>query len=273
MNVRTLIQRYLGEDSAWRDASSAVAGGIEVEAEAVAREPGVVAGLEEAAVVFDELSPSPEYSAEVGDGDRVSAGDVLFTVEGDGASVLRGERLALNVVGRMSGVATSTREVVDQTDGVTVAATRKTTPGFRYFEKRAVEVGGGDPHRYDLADSVMLKENHIAALGLEAAVTRAREEASFTSKIEVEAEDVDTAVEAADHGVDVVLLDNMSPEELEAAVEALAEYDVLVEASGGISPENVSEYASTGVDVVSMGGLTRSSEWMDVSMTVVEVND
>lgn len=263
-----MIREFLEEDSAWRDVSSAVAEGVDVRASAVAREAGVISGVDEAEVVFEEAEPSPEFTAHVEEGDEVSAGDTLFVVEGDAASVLRGERLALNVVGRMSGVATATREAVDRAGDVTVAATRKTTPGFRFFEKKAVEAGGGDPHRYDLADSVMLKENHLAALGLEEAVRRARAMASFTSKIEVEAEDVDTAVEAAEMDVDVVLLDNMAPAELEDAVEAVYDFDVVVEASGGITVANVAEYAATGVDVVSMGSLVHSSSWLDVSMNV-----
>lgn len=263
-----MVREFLEEDSAWRDVSSAVVEGVDVSASAVAREDGVVAGVEEAGVVFDVTSPSPDFTASVEAGERVSAGDTLFEVEGDGASVLRGERLALNVIGRMSGVATSTHQAVERAGDVTVAATRKTTPGFRFFEKKAVEAGGGDPHRYDLADSVMLKENHLAAVGLDEAVRTAQEMASFTSKIEVEAEEVETAVDAAEHGVDVVLLDNMSPADLEYAVEELSGFDVVVEASGGIDPENVEEYADTGVDVVSIGSLVHSSSWLDVSMNV-----
>lgn len=268
MTVRRMVREFLEEDSAWRDVSSEVAGGVELEAEAVVRESGVVSGVEEARTVFDVTEPSPDFTAHVDEGDEVAVGDTLFEVEGDGASVLRGERLALNVVGRMSGVATATRKAADRSGDVTVAATRKTTPGFRFFEKKAVRAGGGDPHRYDLADSVMLKENHLAALGLEEAVRRAQEMASFTSKIEVEAEDVETAVEAADLGVDVVLLDNMSPESLGEAVDALSGFDVVVEASGGITPDNVGDYAGSGVDVVSMGSLVHSSRWLDVSMNV-----
>ncbi len=268
MTVRRMVREFLEEDSAWRDVSSEVAAGVDIVAEAVARERGVVSGVDEAEVVFEETEPSPDFTAYVEEGDEVSPGETLFEVEGDGASVLRGERLALNVVGRMSGVATATRDAVEAAGEVTVAATRKTTPGFRYFEKKAVEAGGGDPHRYDLADSVMLKENHLAALGLDEAVRRAQEMASFTSKIEVEAEEVDTAVEAAEMGVDVVLLDNMSPADLEEAVEALYGFDVVVEASGGITPGNVGEYAATGVDVVSMGSLVHSLSWLDVSMNV-----
>ncbi|MDY7080951.1 MAG: nicotinate-nucleotide diphosphorylase (carboxylating), partial [Halobacteria archaeon] len=137
-------------------------------------------------------------------------------------------------------------------------------------EKKAVRLGGGDPHRYNLADAVMIKDNHIAHIGLEEAIERAKREASFTTKIEIEAETIDTAERAAQLGADIVLLDNMTPSEVEKAVGALENHDVIVEASGGITPENVVEYVRTGVDVVSMGSLIHSSDWLDLSMRMQE---
>jgi nicotinate-nucleotide pyrophosphorylase (carboxylating) len=257
---------FLAEDGAgWRDVSSGVVAGETAAATVRSREAGVAAGVAEAVGVFDRLDVDADPA--VDDGERVAAGDELLSVAGDAEGLLRGERLALNLLGSMSGVATATRRAVDRAGGVRVAATRKTTPGYRDFEKRAVRLGGGDTHRYGLADAVLLKENHIDIVGLETAVERARERASFTTKIEVEAETRAEAVRAADAGADVVLLDNMSPGEAADCVDALPE-EVLTEASGGITAETVGAYADTGVDVVSMGSLTHSANWLDVTMLV-----
>lgn len=265
------IERFLREDApaGWRDVSSAVVDG-EAEATVFTRDEGVAAGVEEACAVFSHLGAEPNPCVE--DGERIDAGDTVLEPEGEATALLRGERLALNLLGSMSGVATATRECVDRVEEVdaetTVAATRKTTPGYREFEKRAVRLGGGDTHRHDLTGAVMLKENHLELVGLETAYERARERASFTTKVEVEAEDIETAVRAAELGADIVLLDNMTPDEVAEAVERLEGYGVTVEASGGITRENVAEYARAGVDVVSMGSLVRSSDWLDLSMRV-----
>ncbi|MFB6121222.1 MAG: carboxylating nicotinate-nucleotide diphosphorylase [Halobacteriaceae archaeon] len=259
------LRAFLDEDGPrWRDVTDDLVAGHETAAVAVTREDGVAAGVEEAVATFEELDVRAE--ARVDDGDRIAAGDELLAVEGAADSVLRGERLALNLLGSMSGVATATRRCVDRAGDTRVAATRKTTPGYRDFEKKAVRVGGGDPHRYSLADAVLIKENHIAVVGLDAAVTEAVERASFTTVVEVEAETESQAVRAAELGADVLLLDNMAPAETGDCVAALAEFGVTVEASGGITPENVADYADAGVDVVSMGSLTHSSDWLDVSM-------
>ncbi|MGK2230015.1 MAG: nicotinate-nucleotide pyrophosphorylase (carboxylating) [Methanobacteriota archaeon] len=252
-----------------RDVSSAVVEG-DREATVFTRDDGVAAGVEEACGVFEHLGAEPKPC--VDDGERIAEGDVLLEPSGDATALLRGERLALNLLGSMSGVATATRDCVDRIEETgaetVVAATRKTTPGYRRFEKRAIRLGGGDPHRHDLTDAVMIKENHIAIVGLEDAVRRAHEKASFTSKIEVEAESLSTAERAAGLGADIVLLDNMETDEVNVAVDVLDGYGVTVEASGGIGSGNVAEYARTGVDVVSVGGLVHSSDWLDLSMRV-----
>lgn len=266
------IDRFFREDftAPRRDISSAVVEGETAEATVFTRDEGVAAGIEEARDVFSRLGAEPNPSVE--DGERIEAGERLLEPSGDGVALLRGERLALNVLGSMSGIATATRRCVDEAERVgaetTVAATRKTTPGYREFEKRAVRLGGGDPHRHDLTDAVMLKENHLELVGLEEAFSRAEKEASFTTKIEVEAEDLRTAERAAELGADIVLLDNMTPDEVAEAVETLEDYDVTVEASGGITRKNVAEYARAGADVVSMGSLVHSSDWLDLSMRV-----
>jgi nicotinate-nucleotide pyrophosphorylase (carboxylating) len=265
------IRGFLREDVSadWRDVSSAVVEG-KAEATVFTREDGVAAGVEEACAVFEHLGVDPNPLVE--DGDRIEASDTLLEPSGDATALLRGERLVLNILGSMSGIASVTRDCVDRVEEVNadavVAATRKTTPGYRDFEKRAVRLGGGDPHRHDLTHAVMVKENHIALAGLEDAVSRACETSSFTTKVEVEAETLSTAERAANLGADIVLLDNMKPDEASVAVDVLNSYDVTVEASGGITPENVEEYAGTGVDVVSMGGLVHSSDWLDLSMRV-----
>ncbi|MFP4633078.1 MAG: carboxylating nicotinate-nucleotide diphosphorylase [Halobacteriales archaeon] len=269
MTLSDLVRAYLDEDAAWRDHSSAIVEGEFVSARAVAKEGGVVAGLRETRAVYDEVRPGVTFEGLVEDGERVDAGDDVFSVEGEAAGVLRGERLALNVLCAMSGVASVTRDCVESVDDVRVAATRKTHPGFRFFEKRAVEIGGGDPHRYDLADAVMVKDNHVEVLGLEEAVERAVERSSFTSFVEVEAESAEVAVRAAEMGVDAVLLDNMSPGEVEEAVAAIEGFDVVVEVSGGVRPDNLGGFDLAGVDVVSMGSLVHSSDWMDFSLRVV----
>jgi len=262
------IGTYLEEDGAdWRDVNNAIVGGHPAGARVLTREDGTVAGVEEALAVFEELDLTARPLVE--DGDRIAAGDRLFDVEGDAAALLRAERLALNLLGSMSGIASMTRRCVDRVpDDVRVTCTRKTTPGYRYFEKKAVLVGGGDPQRFNLADSVLLKENHFAVLGMEAAIERARERGSFSTTISAEAETLAEAEQAVDAGVDIVLLDNMEPPELEQVVDVLGNEGVVLEASGGITPENVADYAATGVDVVGMGSLTHSSNWLDLSMLV-----
>ncbi|MFP4188710.1 MAG: carboxylating nicotinate-nucleotide diphosphorylase [Halobacteriales archaeon] len=265
------IRDFLREDvpADWRDVSSAVVDG-EAQATVFTREDGVAAGVEEACGVFEYLGVEPNPRVE--DGDRVESDDVILEPSGDATALLRGERLALNVLGSMSGIASATRDCVDRVEGASadtvVAATRKTTPGYRDFEKRAVRLGGGDPHRHDLTHAVMVKENHIALAGLEDAVRRAVEMSSFTTKVEVEAETLSTAERAADLGADIVLLDNMEPDEVAVAVNVLDGYGVTVEASGGITRENVAEYARAGADIVSMGSLVHSSNWLDLSMRV-----
>ena len=210
----------------------------------------------------------------------VEPGDAVLRVAGPAREVLRGERVAVNVAGHASGVATKTRRAVaaarEVDDDIRVAATRKTTPGLRGIEKRAVAAAGGDTHRLDLSHAVMVKDNHVAELGLERAVERFRDRVSFATKVEVEVEEPGDAPRAAAAGADVVLLDNMDPETTERAVDLLAGRaadlgrEVLAEASGGITVETVPEYAATGVDVISLGSLTHSAAALDYSFRTGE---
>ncbi|MFC4436519.1 MULTISPECIES: carboxylating nicotinate-nucleotide diphosphorylase [Natrialbaceae] len=266
MITNSQIERWLREDVGHHDVTNQVPG--ETAGRLVAKESGVAAGLEAASAVFDYLGADVLETLEAGT--AVDPGDEVLRVEGPAREVLRGERVAVNLVGHASGIATRTRAAVDaaraESDYVRIAATRKTTPGLRGLEKRAVVAGGGDTHRLDLSHMVMVKDNHVAELGLEGAVSQFRERTSFATKLDVEVEAVEDAPRAADAGADIVLLDNMTPEETAAAVDLLADYEnVLAEASGGIALETVADYAATGVDVISMGSLTHSAPSLDLS--------
>jgi nicotinate-nucleotide pyrophosphorylase (carboxylating) len=258
------VESWLTEDLGHHDVTNHVPG--ETTGRLVATEAGVAAGLDAAERVFDYLDVDAERR--VADGERVAAGETVLRVEGSAREVLRGERVAVNVVAHASGVATRTRRAVDAArevdDAVRVACTRKTTPGLRGVEKRAVVAGGGDTHRLDLSHMVMVKDNHVAEMGLEDAVERFRERVSFATKVEVEVDRPEDAPRAAAAGADVVLLDNLAPAAVERGVEALPD-GVLAEASGGITLADVPDYAATGVDVVSMGSLTHSAPALDYS--------
>ncbi|SNZ06733.1 nicotinate-nucleotide pyrophosphorylase [carboxylating] [Natronoarchaeum philippinense] len=261
------VERWLREDVGHHDVTNDVPG--ETAGRLVAKERGVLAGIEAATAVFEYLGVGVIDAA--ADGDRIEPGDAVLRVEGDARDVLRAERVAVNLAGHASGVATTTRAAVDRarevSETVEIAATRKTTPGLRGVEKRAVVAGGGDTHRLDLSHMVMIKDNHVAEMGLEDAVEHFREKASFATKLDVEVEEPADAPRAADAGADIVLLDNMTPDETSEAVELLraADADALAEASGGITVETVPEYAATGVDVISMGALTHSAPTLDLS--------
>ncbi|MEF8807559.1 carboxylating nicotinate-nucleotide diphosphorylase [Natronomonas sp.] len=264
MIEQSQVERWLREDVGHHDVTNDVPG--ETEGRLVAKESGVVSGLDAAEAVFDYLGVDVIERADAGE--RIESGDAVLRVEGAASDVLRGERVAVNIAGHASGIATKTRRAVDAarevSDSVDVAGTRKTTPGLRGVEKRAIVAGGGDTHRLDLSHMVMVKDNHVAEMGMEEAVARFRERASFATKIEVEVERAEEAVRAARAGANIVLLDNMSPAEVERAVETLPS-ETLAEASGGITVEDVPDYAATGVDVISMGGLTHSAPTLDFS--------
>ncbi len=264
------LERFIEEDLGYNDVSCTIIPDCKVRAEVVAREDGIAAGLAEATQIFehfDVFAPTDFI-----DGDAVKENDIIFALEGGIRSTLRAERLALNFLGRMSGIATLTRKYVERAGSVRLSATRKTTPGFRKFEKRAVIAGGGDPHRFNLSDAILIKDNHIAVVGLEKAIDYAKRMASFTQKIEIEVENSDSAIRAAGLGVDIIMFDNMPTNEIESTIDALEEKglrdNVILEASGNITLENVSEYAKTGVDVISVGALTHSANWLDMSLGI-----
>ncbi|WP_049922497.1 carboxylating nicotinate-nucleotide diphosphorylase [Halopiger djelfimassiliensis] len=271
MITDTQVDRWLREDVGHHDVTNQVPG--ETTGRLVAKEPGVVAGLEAATAVFEYLDVTVTDRLE--DGAAVDSGDELLRAEGPAREVLRGERVAVNLAGHASGIATRTNDAVEraraESDDVRIAGTRKTTPGLRGLEKRAVVAGGGDTHRLDLSHMVMIKDNHVAEMGLEGAIEHFRERTSFATQLDVEVEAVADAPRAAAAGADIVLLDNMTPEETREAVTLLADYEgVLAEASGGITLETVADYAATGVDVVSMGSLTHSAPSLDLSFRTGE---
>jgi len=269
------IESFLEEDLGPDDY-----GGIvpytDCKAEITAKDGGVLAGLEEAKQIFDYFSV--HYSTEFENGDRIKSGDVILTVKGPGVKILKAERLVLNFLGQMSGVATLTNVLVNEArkvnEHVKVAGTRKTTPGFRKYEKKAIAIGGGDPHRFRLYETVILKDNHIKLMELEPAIKKAKEQVSFTRKIEVEVESIDEAFRAAGLKVDIIMLDNMTPAEVKECVRLLTERGLreglILEASGGINMENIKDFASTGVDVVSLGMITHSAHSLNFSLNVVE---
>ena len=236
----------------------------------VARAPGRVAGLAVAAAAFRLLDPAVEVTVEVPDGADAEAGATLATVAGPARAVLTGERVALNLLGRLCGIATATREVVRAVEAASplcrVVDTRKTTPGLRALEKYAVRAGGGTNHRFGLDDAVLVKDNHLAlAGGVAAAVERVRARVGHLVRVEVEVDTLEQLDEALAAGVDAVLLDNMDLPTLREAVRRTAGRAVL-EASGGITPETAPEIAATGVDLLSIGRLTHSVELLDVAL-------
>lgn len=267
----TELERFIEEDIGYHDVSSIIVPDCRVRGEVTAKEFGIVAGLAEATQIFEyfEVFSTTDFQ----DGDLVKEDDIIFSLDGGARSILKAERLALNFLGRMSGIATLTRQYVERAAGPGIAGTRKTTPGFRKFEKKAVIAGGGDPHRFNLSDAVIIKDNHIAVMGIESAINAARKTASFTQKIEVEVENIDDAVRAAQMGVDIIMFDNMTVDEITKGVRTLKEMglrdNMILEASGGISIENVDKYGETGVDIISVGALTRSSNWLDVSLRII----
>jgi len=268
-----LVKQALLEDIGEGDVTtrSCVREDINGVARIVAKEDGVLAGLFVAKEVFKQIDESMVFTATLEEGQAFSEGDTLLTVEGRASSILMAERVALNFLQRLCGIATLTRKYVEEIDGLRckIVGTRKTTPTLRCLEKYAVRLGGGFNHRFCLSDGVLIKDNHIAACGsVTEAISRARMYAPHTLKIEVEVTDFDELKEALEAGADVIMLDNMTVSQLKEAVGLARSIrpDVVLEASGGVNLENVREIAATGVDVVSSGTLTHSYKSIDLSL-------
>lgn len=270
LNADKLIMMALQEDITSEDVSTnavmpkAQKGKVDL----ICKQDGIIAGLDVYARVFTLLDDSTEVKFFCKDGDEVKAGQLMGVVTGDIRVLLSGERVALNYLQRMSGIATYTHEVAELLKGskTTLLDTRKTTPNCRIFEKYAVRVGGGSNHRYNLSDGVLLKDNHIGAAGsITNAVRMAKEYAPFVRKIEVEVETLDQVKEAVEAGADIIMLDNMTTDQMRAAIN-LIDGRAETECSGNVTKENIERLISLGVDYISSGALTHSSPIMDISM-------
>jgi nicotinate-nucleotide pyrophosphorylase (carboxylating) len=273
------LLRLLADDVGEGDVTSAaiVCAECTAQAEVIVKADGIVAGVEEGAILAEALGL--EVTVEVADGDKVEKGDVLMALSGDAATILTVERTLLNLMSRMSGIATATHNLIEKIRKAhfktRIAATRKSALGMLYFDKKAVVVGGGDSHRLHLDDMILIKDNHIVVAGsLENAMKLAKKNASFSKKIEVEVTKSADALKATELGADVVMLDNFSPEQIKEAVGLLKKEGlagkVLLEASGGITSENLLEYAASGVDLISLGELTHSVKALDISLEIVK---
>jgi len=278
--VEDALRRFLDEDvghgdittDALVDPAAKAAGTV------ICKDRAIIAGLSESIILLKLLGC--EGKLKVQEGHEVPAGTIILEVSGFGGALLKVERVLLNLLSHMSGVATATAELVNiarkSESSARIACTRKTLPGLRYFEKRAVELGGGDTHRLRLDDAVLIKDNHLELAGsITESVRKTKAKVSFTKKIEIEATSPDQAVEAALAGADIVLLDNMTPQEVKKTVNFLETQKlrnrILVEVSGGITRENLSSYVKTGADVISVGSITNSARAIDMSLELHSV--
>jgi len=275
--LRDQIRAWLQEDIGTGDVTTDFTIPVGAQSKGIihAKEAGVIAGIPVAQLVFEIVDPTLTCYAQVEDGQYVAKGTTLIIVEGSTHSILIGERLALNLMQRLSGIATKTRKFVDALEGLPtrLVDTRKTTPGHRALEKYAVRVGGGANHRFGLYDAVMIKDNHIkGAGGIIPAVERARMNIPHTMKIEVEVEDFDQLEEALQAKADIIMFDNMSPSCMAEAVRRVKSRapHIVTEASGGITLESIREKAESGVEVISVGGLTYSVAALDISLDLNE---
>ncbi len=270
LNADELILQALREDISSEDVTTnaVMRGPQKGEAQLICKQDGVLAGLFVFRRVFELLDETVSVVFHFTDGDRVKKGDLIGTVTGDIRAILSGERTALNFLQRMSGIATYTNSIASLLEGskVKLLDTRKTTPNMRIFEKYSVKIGGGYNHRYNLSDGVLLKDNHIgAAGGVKEAIQMAKEYAPFVRKIEIECETLEMVQEAVEAGADIIMLDNMTVEEMQKAIAAI-DKRAEIECSGNVTRENIEHYISLGVDYISSGALTHSAPIMDISL-------
>lgn len=247
--------------------------GMQVKGQIISKEEGIVAGVKLAVEIFTDFEVETKIMKN--DGEKIQKDQVIMKIYGDPHNILSLERTVLNLMMRMSGIATLTAKLVelvkDVNPDVIVAGTRKTTPGLQFFEKDAIRSGGGDTHRYRLDDGILIKDNHLALVGdVAEAVSRARKYASFTKKIEIEVENTDETLQAARAGVDIIMLDNMAPEEVIDVLSVLEKErlrgNIIIEVSGGINSDNIVDFAKTGADVISTGYMTHSARSLDLSL-------
>ena len=247
---------------------------LNVRAEVISKEDGIVAGIEEATILAEYTGL--EVKTKVTDGEKIKKNQILLQISGDAQTILSIERTLLNILSRMSGIATKTRTLIEKLEKAKVkakiAATRKSAPGLLYFDKKSVVIGSGDPHRLHLDDMILIKDNHLAIVGgIREAVKKAKANASFTKKIEVETSTIDDALEAAKAGADIIMLDNFSPSSVKQAEQKLRKAgftNVSLEVSGGITIENILDYATAQIDVISMGEITHSVKAIDMSLEI-----
>ena len=276
--VEEKLKQILADDIGLGDVTSSaiVPANLIVNAEVIAKEAGIIAGIEEATLLAEFLGLTVKVM--VADGEQIKNKQVLMNVSGDAQTILSIERTLLNLLSRMSGIATKTHSLIEKLERAKVkakiAATRKSAPGLLYFDKKAVTLGGGDTHRLHLDDMVMIKDNHLSIVGsVEEAVKRAKANASFAKKIEVEVTNTKDAVMAAKAGADIVMLDNFSPKQAKDAVHTLRKEGfsaILLEVSGGITSENLLEYAAAQVDIISLGELTHDVRALDISLEILK---
>ena len=278
MDMKDSLMQMILEDIGFEDitTNALVPPDLNLRARIISRQKGLIAGIDLAKIILDEFKIKIIKSKM--DGNPIDVNETVMEFEGNARSILTIERTVLNLIMRMSGIATITskaiRKVHTVNKDIIIAGTRKTTPGLQFYEKKAVYAGGGDPHRFRLDDCVMIKDNHLLVVGdVGKAIKKARKYVSFTKKIEVEVENENDAILAVKSGADIVMFDNMSPEDIKKAVSLLKNEKirdkVLLEASGGINLNNILEYARTGVDIISIGFITHSASTLDMSLEIV----
>ena len=277
MILDKIIKYMLDEDEGFGDVTSnaVVEEGKIVNAYIISKDEGILAGINIIRDLFEEYGVKVKFW--LTEASKISKGDLLLAIEGDARTILLLERTALNLIMRMSGVATAANHYVNLVDNssVRVAGTRKTSPAIGKFDKYALKVGGADTHRFSLDDMVLIKDNHIAACGtpLET-LLKAKENTSFSKKIEIEVETLDDAVDCVQNGADIVMLDNMNASQVKEVLDKLNELNIrqnsLIEVSGGITEDNISDYAGLGVDIISIGALTHSSRSLNFSLKIKE---
>ena len=275
------LRRFLEEDIGQGDLTTAstIPSGTRAKARIALKEPGIIAGVEEVKILLEDMGLHVKPLAE--DGSQLKAGDAILEISGDARTILMTERTAINILSRMSGIATETNRLIEKIKSagyvVKVASTRKTAPGLLYFDKKAVMLGGGDTHRLHLDDLILIKDNHLKIAGdIVKAVRQAKQAISFTKKIEVEVTSLEDAVKAAEAGVDIIMLDNMKPAQIKATMKELQRRKlrdkILIELSGGITEGNILQYVATKPDIISLGAITESPRTLDMSLEIVEVN-
>jgi nicotinate-nucleotide pyrophosphorylase (carboxylating) len=266
-----IIKRALDEDMPFGDITSdAIFKDEQSTAKLIAKEKGIISGIDVAKAVFLEVDSTACVDIKIKDSEPVSEGDIIAVIKGRTSSLLKAERTALNILQRMSGIATKTGSFTEKVKGrdVKIVDTRKTTPGLRMLEKYSVIQGGGNNHRFSLSDAVMIKDNHIKAAGsIKEAISKVRKSAPFTAKIEVETSNINEVKEALKENADIIMLDNMSLKDIVEAVNYI-DKRAIIEASGNVSIETISGIAETGVDIISIGALTHSFSSLDISMKI-----